>query len=241
MKAVNLLPTQRRTTVSLSSLRNIRPGYVVAVVLAALAVMAVMYGTARNQAATYESEAAAVRTQVATVKRSIAAVAAAAAAIPASEQLVGNAAKVAEARFAWAPLFHQLATHLPAKVMFTALSVTLITPDASTASSLKAPEAGVPVGATVVLTGCASAQRPVASLMRALRGVTGVSEVALQSSAEQVAGSSSSASGASGGCPKAGPVFSMTVNMVPATPRAVHVPTRAVLAFSIRRTARGKK
>ena len=82
-----------------------------------------------------------MRTQVATVKRSIAAEAAAAAEIPASEQRVGSAAKVAEARFAWAPLFHQLATSVPAHVhVHGALGHADHTGRAGT--TLKTPEAG---------------------------------------------------------------------------------------------------
>ena len=127
MKAVNLLPTQRRTTVSFvvaqhptglrrrcRSRRTRRHG------------SHVRHGAEPGRYLRIRS--CGCQDAGRDLKRSIAAVAAAAAAIPASEKLVGNAAKVAEARFAWAPLFHQLATHLPAKVMFTALSVTLIRP-----------------------------------------------------------------------------------------------------------------
>lgn len=240
MRAVNLVPAQRHTSISLSGLKSIRPGHVVAIVLAGFAVMAVAYGTARTHTATYEAEASSVASQVAVVKRAIAAESTKATAITTSEQRVGNAAKVADARFGWAPLFHQLARRVPKGVEFTALSVALTKPGATTAETLKLPEPGTAVGADMVLTGCATAQRKVASLMRALRTVPNVSEVTLQSSTAPVAGSTNTGGGSSGGCPKTGPSFNLTVLMGPA-PEVARTVKEAFLSSLARRSRKGAK
>ncbi|HUA10485.1 MAG TPA: PilN domain-containing protein [Solirubrobacteraceae bacterium] len=239
MRAVNLLPAQRRTTVSLSSWKSIRPGHIIAVVLAALAVMAVMYGTARSRAQTSEAEAAAVQAQVAAAKRVVTADSAIAAAIPASEQAVSAAAKVANARFAWTPLLHQLATHVPAGVQFTAMTVTLSASGSGSITRVEKPEPGTAVGATLVLNGCSHGQRQVAALMRALRAVSNVSEVTLQSSIEPIKGSAGG--GSTGGCPKSGPVFAMTATLVPPKASSAPLPTRAVLASHANPNAKGTK
>jgi hypothetical protein len=214
MKAVNLLPGEARSRGGLSF--RPRPAHAVALVLLALAVMALLYGQARNTASHAESEAITVRNETAAVERASAVDAAAAAKVPAFEKYVTGVAKVATARYGWAPLFHALAVTIPAHVEYTGMTMDL---GASTGAAAAAAAAAMaePQPATMLLKGCAYHQDEVAKVMRTLRGVPDVSEVALSQSTE-ASGSASTSN--SNGCPQHGPSFEMTVSVAAPKPWA---------------------
>lgn len=240
MRAVNLLQSKKRSGPSAASLSDIRPGHLAAVVLAGLAVMAVLYGSARKQTLSYEAETAAVKTQVQAAQRAAAKYAAASAAVPVAEQRVANAMKVAETRFGWAPLLHHLAVYMPSGVEFSTLSVTL--ESGSTTSTGLAPkpvEPGTASGAAMDLAGCADSHRDVAQMIRSLRWVKGVTKITFESSTK-----SSSAGGgggsSEGGCPPGGPKWTMTVTLAaPSVPTSTG-PARVVFLGSDAKRSRKK-
>jgi len=68
MRAVNLLPQDARGRAAFGGFKP-RPAHAVALVLFLLAVMALLYGQARNNVQKAESEAVTVRTEIANVER----------------------------------------------------------------------------------------------------------------------------------------------------------------------------
>ena len=241
MRAVNLLPEDARSRgLSIKP----RPAHGIALVLLALAVMALLYGQARNQAQHAESEAIQVRTETAAVERAAVADTAAAAAVPAFEKYIGGVAKVVTSRYGWAPLFHQLAVTVPHGVEFTNLTVSLIspTPSALGAAAASPSMLNAPQGATMNLKGCSFTQPQVATMMRSLREVADVSEVSLVSSVKNTNSKTggSSASSGSGGCPPSGTNFEVVVTVAAPKPWAGAPITRAVTAAELAAAAKKK-
>jgi Tfp pilus assembly protein PilN len=237
MRAVNLLPQDARGRTGLGSFKP-RPAHAVALVLVLLAGMALLYGQARNTAQQAESEAIVVRTETANVERASAKDVATAAEVPAFEKYVGGVAKVVTSRYDWGPLFHQLAVTVPTGVMFQQLTMTLGTGSttAGAASALSTPASmAQPQGAAMVLKGCASSQNDVAALMRRLRAVDDVSEVALVSSVRPLPNTTTTATG---GCPKNPTVFDVSVAVGAPKPWAGEPITKVVTAAEVKAAAK---
>jgi len=237
MRAVNLLPQDARGRAAFGGFKP-RPAHAVALVLFLLAVMALLYGQARNNVQKAESEAVTVRTEIANVERASAKDVSSAAAVPAFEKYVGGVAKVATSRYSWGPLFHQLAVSVPAGVMFQQLTMTLSTGSATAgpSSALSTPTSlASPQGAAMDLKGCAKTQNDVAALMRGLRTVANVSEVALVSSIQPPPSSTATATG---GCPKSPTVFDVSVTVGAPKPWTGQPITKVVTGAQVRAAAK---
>jgi Tfp pilus assembly protein PilN len=210
MKAVNLVPAESRRSTSLAG-RSGGAAYVLVGGLAVLVLMAVAWSLMarsvdhkRTEAAALEQQATVLESQAATLKPYVDFHALRVK----REQTVRS---LAASRFDWPTALSNVSAALPGDVSLTGLRATV------------AP--GVAVGGTSValranratpaleLAGCAPAQDRVAATMTALRGVTGVTEVALQSSqgADDAASGATADTSASGSATCSGDAFQLVV------------------------------
>lgn len=221
MRAVNLIPLDQRGGAGPAAGRSGGGAYAVPVLLAALALFTLFYGTAKHEISTRTTEAAAIAVQTQQAQSRAAALVPYTSFLKLREERVNAVTVLADSRFDWAYAFHELGRVLPSNASISTLSGTVGSPTAKlTAASASAattatvsvtsatPPGSVP---TFVLSGCATSQAEVARTLNHLRLINGVSEAALQSSTKPTGGETNS----SGGCPGHDPTFAMTVTFSP--------------------------
>lgn len=225
MRAVNLLPPEERSRAAIDPGRAGGTVYAIFALLAGLAILAFMYGSASHRISSDKAEIVSLtaRTQAAQARASALTPYTSFAAM--REQREQAVQELVNSRFDWASAFHELGRVLPATVSLTSLSgqVGPTANGSSTASSAKSgsssssvssatPPGSVP---TFTLSGCATSQEQVAVTLDRLRLIQGVSEVSLQSSTKggpsTGSGASTGAASASGGCEPSDPAFNVTV------------------------------
>jgi Tfp pilus assembly protein PilN len=201
MRPVNLIPAEQRHGAH-SQLRTGPLPYIVLGALALALVGVAMLVTTDNHIA--ESKA-----EVATLKREDAAAQAKATRLAAysqfrtlAEQRVATVTSLADSRFDWERVMHELSLVLPGNVWLTSLSASA-TPSTSVAGSEGGGEAsglrGGIAGPALEMSGCATGQEAVAEFVTALKDIDGVTRVGLGSS-ELAGKSAEGGGGGSGDC-----------------------------------------
>lgn len=180
MRAVNLIPAdQRRGAGGLAG----RSGGVVHVLTGGLVVlvgMGVVYASAVHGVASDEGKLASVTAQVAAVNAQTQALQPYVAVATLSQQKLRETATLAAQRFNWPSAMQQLALALPADVTFTAFSATVAGASPAAAAAPGAVATAAPsTGAGFALSGCASTQGEMATVLTNLAAVPGVSNVRL--------------------------------------------------------------
>jgi len=203
MRAVNLIPEDQRGGVSLGAGRSEGTAYAVLALLAGLAVMAYLYGSARHQISSRAAQAASISAEVTQVQGQATALAPYQSFITLREQRANAVAELVNARFDWAHGLHELGRVLPSGVWLTSIAGTVGAQGAgaSTATTAGAAAAAAASAATTVtpatppgsiptfaLTGCAANQAQVALTLDRLRLIDGVDEVTLQASGGSLPG-----------------------------------------------------
>src|SRR5277367_6676112 len=217
MRAVNLIPAGQRKGDSVGAGRSEGAAYAVLAMLAAVAILAVLYGKASREVSSDKSKAATITAEAQQAQSEASALAPYTSFVTLRQQREQTVDTLVDTRFDWAHAFHEFGRVLSKNVSISSLTGT-IGSTASSSGSLAATKAAAasttvasatPPGSipTFILAGCATSQKTVAEMMQRLRLIDGVSEVTLQSSTR---GSSSGSSGA-GGCPGTAPVFQVTV------------------------------
>ncbi|TMK39331.1 MAG: hypothetical protein E6G56_11600 [Actinobacteria bacterium] len=232
MRAVNLIPAERRRGGAGSAGRSGGGAYVVLGTLAGLVLMAVLWAVAHQQAADRRTQAAQASAQASSAEARSSALAGYRQFADLRNRRERAIAQLVAGRFDWALVMREVATALPADVRLLSFTGSL-TPGAA-ASGAGAPPPPVPassasaagqgVGPSVQLTGCASGQSNVAEILRRLRAVPAVADVALSSSVKGGSSGGSSSSGAStpsgpsssGQCPPSRPTFALVVSFTTA-------------------------
>jgi len=221
MRAVNLLPPEDRTRAAIAPGRAGGTVYAVFGLLAGLAILAFMYGSAAHTISSDKSEIASltVRAQQAQARASALTPYTSFAAM--REQREQAVQTLVDSRFDWASAFRELGRVLPASVSLSSLSGQVgssanagssSSSSSSGASGSSTVSSATPAGSvpTFTIAGCATSQEQVAVMLDRLRLIPGVSEVALQSSTKGGA-SGASAGASSGGCEASDPSFNATV------------------------------
>jgi Tfp pilus assembly protein PilN len=223
MRAVNLIPAEQRGGAGPGVGRSEGAAYGVLALVGALALLAVLYGSARREISSRRAQAAALTAQAQSAQAAASQLAPYTSFIALRQQRQQAVSELVDTRFDWAHVLHEFGRVLPSTTSISSLSGTVGAPSASLSAS-KGSAAGAsstvssatPPGTvpTFTLAGCATSQPAVALMLERLRLIDGVSEVTLQSSAK---GASSGAGGGSGseGCPIAGPAFSVQVTFDP--------------------------
>ncbi|HEY5194399.1 MAG TPA: hypothetical protein VIJ39_11090 [Solirubrobacteraceae bacterium] len=230
MKAVNLIPgEQRQGAGGLASLAGRSGGgaLIVLGLLAGLAALVAMYGSAHRSVSSQTGEVTAITAETSAVQASAGRLTPYTDFVTMADQRTQTVAQLVQARFDWSHALHELGRVLPAGTSLSAMHGTVgPTAEASTTTTATAgaPTSSTPPGSTPVftLTGCAKSQTVVAQALQRLRLMDGASEVQLQSSTKSDTGSG----GVSGGCPANDPAFTTQVTFtgLPSAP-ATSAPT----------------
>jgi Tfp pilus assembly protein PilN len=189
------------------------------VLLAGLAGLALLYGTARHEISSRRVKAAALVTQTQQAQAMAAQLAPYTSFLAMREQRVQAVSELAQSRFDWAYALHELGRVLPKDASITSLDGTVGTtaPSSSSGSGTTgavAVTSATPPGSvpSFTLSGCATSQSEVAVTLNRLRLMNGVSGVTLQNSTKA---SGSSGAGGSGGCPAQDPTFTVAIDFDP--------------------------
>lgn len=235
MKAVNLIPgEQRQGGAGLAGLTGRSGGgaLIVLGLIAGIAVLIAMYGTAHHSVSSQTGEVAAITAETSAVQASAGRLTPYTTFVTMANERTETVAQLIQARFDWSHALHELGRVLPAGTSLNALHGA-VGPAATSSSSVSAAAAGSPASSTppgstpvFTLTGCAKSQTVVAQALQRLRLMDGASEVQLQSSTKSSAGGGGGTSGSS--CPANDPAFTAQVTFtgLPSAP-ATSIPSAA--------------
>ena len=230
MRAVNLIPSEQRSGGTVGS-RSEGAAFAVLALLAGLAVLVFMYGSAHHQVSGRRAEAASLTAQAQQLQSQASQLASYTSFVAMREQRIQAIATLVGSRFDWSGAMGELSRVLPADVSLNSLQGTVgsttsttkapssvtatTTATASTAVSSATPPGTVP---TFTLNGCATNQATVAQMLVRLRLISGVSNVTLLSSTASTSGGG----GGSGSCAAGDPLFSVQVSFeaLPAPPNS---------------------
>jgi Tfp pilus assembly protein PilN len=225
MKAVNLIPGEQRQGAGSYTGRSGGGALIVLGMLAGLAVLVALYGSAHHQISSQAGQVASLDAQTSAVEVRTGALAPYTSFVTIADQRTATVSQLVQARFDWSHVLHELGRVLPAGTALSTLhgAVGSTTGSGSSAPASAAgatPASSTPPGSTPVftLTGCAKGQSVVAQTLQRLRLMDGASEVQLQSSTKS--GATSGASGSGGGCPSGTASFSVQIlfTALPAAP-----------------------
>jgi Tfp pilus assembly protein PilN len=233
MRAVNLIPVEQRGGSGPAAGRSEGGAYAVLVLLAGMAGLALLYGSARHEISSRRDKAASLAVQTQQAQAMVAQLAPYTSFLAMREQRVKAVSELAQSRFDWAYAFHELGRVLPKDASISSLNGSVGSAgggSSSSSASTSAASGGTVTSATppgsvptFTLSGCATSQSEVAQTLNRLRLMNGVSDVTLQSSAKA---SGSGGSGGNGGCAGGGPSFSATITFDPLPPvSSTSVPT----------------
>jgi Tfp pilus assembly protein PilN len=180
MKAVNLIPKESRRGPSEFSVGTLGPAHFVVGIGAILVVLVLLHVLATNTVNDRKATLAAVQAQVAQEQAVAARLQVYTSYVEAAQAREQQIREIADSRFPWQRSFDQLAHVIPATTSLTSLSATT-SGTAAVTSDTTAAAASAPV---FTLQGCADTrnQDGVATLIRHLSGITGVSDVDFASS-----------------------------------------------------------
>lgn len=233
MRAVNLIPSEQRPGGGSLAGRSGGAALIVLGAIVAVAILAVLYGSAARQISKESGEVAKLQQQTGEVRTRTGRLTPYTSFVAMAEQRTKTVAQLVQARFDWSHALHELGRVLPSDSSLLTLQGTAGaagTPGGSAsgaaASSSATPASSTPPGTTpsIALSGCSRSQAEVAQTLQRLKLMDGVGEVHLASAAK----TSAAASGSSGGCGDNEVAFQITVTFaaLPATPiPAVTAPT----------------
>jgi Tfp pilus assembly protein PilN len=230
MRAVNLIPADQRESAGGLAGRSGGVALGVVVLVAGLAVMAFMYGSAKHDESSSRGELAKVQAELSTARTEAGRATPYTGFVAMADQRVQYFSQLVAARFDWSHAFNELGRVLPKDATLTSLHGQVGAAGAapsspSSAASGATPTSATPAGSTpsFALGGCATSQSEVAQTLQRLRLIDGVAAVELQSSAKSGSGGSSSSAGPTGACPPNAAVFSVQVTFVglPSPPAAM--------------------
>jgi Tfp pilus assembly protein PilN len=215
VRAINLIPPERRTGASVGLGRSGGGAYALLGVVCFLALFVYLYASASHQVKSRNAQAAKLTAEAEAAQTYAGQLSRYNGLIAESEARTHTVEELMDTRFDWAHALHELGRVLPKQVSITSLTGTIA--GAEGASSAKASASGggsaTPAGSvpTFSLTGCAGSQTVVAEMLERIRLIDGVTEATLGSSVSSTTGASSGA----GACPASDPTFNATITFAP--------------------------
>ena len=207
MRAVNLIPKDQRSGNSVGAGRSEGGAYAVLVLLAAVAVLAVLYGKAHRDVSSRKAEAVTINAKAQRAQAEASQLAPYTSFVALRQQREQAVAYLVNSRFDWAHAFHEFGRVLTPQTQIPTLDGSIAsagsapgaapsaaatpaapgTAPAATATAATATasvSSATPAGSVPIfnLTGCATSQDAVAQMLNRLRLIDGVSSVTLQSS-----------------------------------------------------------
>jgi len=221
MRAVNLIPEEQRGGSGPAAGRSGGGAYAVLVLLAGLAGLALLYGTARHQISSNRAQVASLTSHAEQTQASAARLTPYTTFLTLRDQRQQAVTALASSRFDWAHAFHELGRVLPHDAAISSLIGAVGSASGTSGSGSAAPASNASVSSatppgsvpTFTLVGCATSQSEVAQTLDRLRLIDGVANVTLQSSTQSSGGGGGSATG--GGCPERDPTFTVQVSFAP--------------------------
>jgi Tfp pilus assembly protein PilN len=221
MRAVNLIPGEQRQGAGSITGRSGGGALIVLGLIAGLAALVLMYGSAHHQISSQNGQVASLTALANAIQARTGRLTPYTSFVSMANQRRQTVAQLVQARFDWSHALHELGRVLPAGTalgsLHGAVGAAGQTPSSSTAATAAVgatPASSTPPGSTPVftITGCATSQSVVAQTLQRLRLMDGASEVQLQSSSKSGSASTSSSSSSSGGgCPSSDASFSVQV------------------------------
>lgn len=225
MKAVNLIPGEHRQGAGSLTGRSGGGALIVLGMVAGLAVLILMYGSASHQISSEKGQAAALSAQADAIKARTGQLAPYTSFVSMANSRTQTVAQLVQARFDWSHALHELGRVMPVDTALATLHGAVGPASTTGATSTPAapaaapaaggtPASSTPAGSVPVftLTGCATNQATVAQALQRLKLMDGASEVQLQSSTQSSASSAgASASASGGGCGSGDASFSAQV------------------------------
>jgi hypothetical protein len=215
MKAVNLIPGGQGQGGGSITGRSGGGALIVLGLLAGLAALILMYGSAHHRISSQDGEVASLTAQANAIQARTGRLTPYTDFVAMADQRAQTVSQLVEARFDWSHALHELGRVLPAGTALVSLhgsvgAAASSSAPAATPAAGATPASSTPPGSTPVfsLTGCATSQSMVAQTLQRLRLMDGASEVQLQSSTKSGAGGASSATG---GCSGTNPTFSVQI------------------------------
>jgi len=242
VRAVNLLPADQRTDASIGGGRSQGAAYAILVLMGGVALLALLYGTARHQVSSRRAKVATLNAKVQEVQGVAQRLAPYTSFVAMREERVRTVSQLVEARFDWAHAFHELGRVLPKDASITSLDGSVGTGSGGESSSSGSPSGKGSTGAAgasssaaganaasssaasatppgsvpvITLSGCTTSQAEVARTLNRLRLIDGVSEVTLESSTKTAGGSGSSAGASAKGQCSSGPAVTIQLTFEP--------------------------
>jgi Tfp pilus assembly protein PilN len=216
MKAVNLIPGEQGQGAGGYIGRSGGGALIVLGLLAALAALVAMYGSAHHRISSQTGEVASLTAQADAIQARTGRLTPYTDFVSMADQRTQTVSELVQARFDWSHALHELGRVLPAGTALASLHGTVgpagagsSATTATTAAAGATPASSTPPGSTPVftLTGCATSQANVAQTLQRLKLMNGATEVQLQSSTKSGTGGSSSGAG----CPSGDPAFSVQI------------------------------
>jgi Tfp pilus assembly protein PilN len=236
VRAVNLIPSELRGGSTKGASRSEGAAYAVLAVLGGLAILALLYGSARHQIKSRETQAATLTTKAARAQAAAAQLAPYTSFVSLREQREQMVSQIVDSRFDWAHAMHEFGRVMPFGTSISSLDGTVgsgatgasgsaaasavSAPTATTAATTPAGTAAAAGGSsatppgsvpTFTVDGCATSQAEVALTLERLRLIDGASAVTLQSSTK----GSSTGGGGTGGCPGTDAAFAIEMSFDP--------------------------
>jgi hypothetical protein len=239
MRVINLIPAEQREGAGGVAGRSGGAALIVLGLIGGLAVLALLYGSARHSVSSRRSELATVNSELSTARSQVDRLTPYTSFISMADQRAQQISQLVASRFDWSHAFNELGRVLPRTAALTTLHGQVGGGAGSSGSSAsggagaaRAASTGAGAGAaasaasstppgstpTFQLTACATSQSEVANTLQRLRLMDGAAEVTLASSAKsgRSGGSGGGAQAASSGpCPAGSPTFSASVTFTP--------------------------
>jgi Tfp pilus assembly protein PilN len=215
MRAVNLIPADLQSGRGVRLPKLAVPTYALLGLLVGAIVLVTLQVMASNSVADRQAQATSLQAQLTQAQQAASRLAAYGQFTNLEQARVQSVRGIAATRFDWNSALGQLAAVIPANTSLSAVSGGVV-PGASAGGSGSGGGGlrSALTGPAFEIQGCTSNQDQVARLISRLRTMTGVTRVALSSSAKAAQTASPSAGTATGpkrGCPRAAPTFDLIV------------------------------
>ena len=195
MRPVNLIPPEERAGAR-KPMRGGPLAYIIVGALAAAVIGVAALAVTSNQISDSKAEIATLEEERTSVEARASALDAYTQFHSMQEQRTATIASLADSRFDWQRVMHELSLILPSNVWLTTLSGTVRPGVAINGGSSSSLRGAIP-GPALELNGCASSQDAVAGFIQALKEIDGVTRVGVQSSTVGAGGGGESEGGSS--------------------------------------------
>lgn len=177
MRAVNLIPAEQRSGASVGAGRSGGAAYAVLALVAGLAVMAALYGSAHHQISSRKAEAATLTARAQAAQSAAARLSPFTSFIALRQERTAAVEQLANSRFDWAHVFHEFGRVIPVNASITSLTGTV-----GSTNPAAAPRAPVAPSAPAAASPSSSASPPAAGSPPAASAVTPPAGAAVASS-----------------------------------------------------------